>query len=328
MSEYSPSINIIRHMMIEFLRLASVFGVLPCTNSRSNKSSISSGVILLIQLICQLFYVKYFCQNLKQFYDSGASEPIRVRITAVTALTNFFLDIFNVSAIIAFSLRVPKLTRAFLRVCAFNDKILKFSDKPWSRIRKYFFTLFTASVMIAKNLYMFITVNLPELNVKLSARYIYALIVFSEQYVSYMNLEIKSRLAFLNKKLISTSSLTKQDVELMQGAFRELTKCQRLLSTSVSKFMLFDLAQLLMLIIFRALNAVVSCVVAEAESAKSITWCTLNVMYLCDSVWRFSMITWSCGSLQAEVKLCLYILVCTSVEATKKLLLASAAKLK
>jgi hypothetical protein len=291
-------------MMIEYLRLASVFGVLPYRNCRSSKSSISSGAILLIQSIFQLFYLICFCQNLKQFYDSGVSEPIRVRITAVTALINFFLDLFNVCAIIAFSLRVPKLTRTFLIICACNDKVLQFSDKPWSRIRKYFFTLFTASVTIAKNLYMFITVNLPALNFNLSARYIYFLIVFSEQYVSYMNLEIKSRLTYLNKKLKSESSaLTKQDVELMQGAFKELTKCQRLLSTSASKFMLFDLAQLLMLIIFRLLNAVVSCVVADAEKTQSTSWCTLNLMYLCDCLWRFSMITWSCGSLQAEVKI-------------------------
>jgi len=295
--------------MIEFLRLASIFGVLPFPNhSRSNKSLISSGVILVIQLLFQLFYFIYFCQTLKQFYDSGFAEPIRVRITAVTSLINFFLDQFNVCAIIAFSLRVPKLTRAFLRVCEYNDKCLQFNDKPWSSIRMYFFTLFTASVVISKNLYVFITVHYPVLNIKLTARYIHVLIVFSEQYVSYMSLEIKSRLAYLNKKLKSKSALTCPDVELLQGAFSELTKCQILLSKRVSKFMLFDLAQLLMLIIFRTLNAVVFCMMAEEENAKSISWCATNLMYTSDCMWRFSMITWSCDSLQAEVNfyLCIH----------------------
>jgi hypothetical protein len=288
-------------MMIEFLRLASIFGVLPFPNYLSNKSSISSGVIHVIQLLFQIFYFIYFCQNFKKFYDSGFSEPIRERITTVTSLINSFLDQFNVYSIIAFSWRVPKLTRAFLRVCVYNDKILQFNDKPWSSIRKYFFTVFTASVVIVKTVYMIITVHYPELNIKLSVRYIYALIVFSEQYVSYMNLEIRARLTYLNQKLKSKSALTKQDVELLQSAFRELTNCQCMLAKSVRKFMLFDLAQLLMLIIFRTLNAVIFCVMAEAESAQSISWCATNLTFTCDCMWRFSMIAWSCGSLQAEV---------------------------
>jgi hypothetical protein len=289
--------------MIEFLRLASIFGVLPCTNYGCNKSSISSGVILVIQLICQLFYFIYFCRNLKQFYDSGASEPIRVRITSVTALINFLLDQFNVCAIIAFSLQVPKLTRAFLRVCANHDKILQFSDYPWSSVRKYFFTLFTASVAIAKNLYLLIAVHYPGLNITFTSWYIYFLIIFSEQYVSYMNLEVKSRFKYLNKKIKSEKALTDQDIKHLQGAYKELTECQTLLAKNVSKVMLFDLAQMVMLIIFRSLNAIVFCVMAEAESAKSISWCATNLVYTSDCIWRFSMITWSCGSLQAEVNL-------------------------
>jgi hypothetical protein len=117
-----------------------------------------------------------------------------------------------------------------------------------------------------------------------------------------MNLEIKSRLKYLNKKLKSESAHTYQDIEHLQGAFNELSECQTLLAQSVSKVMLFNLAQMIMLIIFRSLNAVVFCVMAEEENAKSISWCATNLVYTCDCIWRFSMITWSSGSLQAEVK--------------------------
>jgi hypothetical protein len=118
-----------------------------------------------------------------------------------------------------------------------------------------------------------------------------------------MNLEEKSRLKFLNKKLKSETALSFQDIKHMQGAYKELTECQALLAKNVSKVMLFNLAQMIMLIIFRTLNAVVFCVMAEEENAKSISWCATNLVYTIDCMWRFSMITWSCGSLQAEVSL-------------------------
>jgi hypothetical protein len=118
-----------------------------------------------------------------------------------------------------------------------------------------------------------------------------------------MNLEVKSRLKYLNKKLKSETALTFQDINHMQGAYKDLTECQALLAKNVSKVMLFNLAQMIMLIIFRTLNAVVFCVMAEEENTKSISWCATNLVYTIDCMWRFSMIAWSCGSLQAEVSL-------------------------
>jgi hypothetical protein len=285
------------HAMIVFLRVASIFGVLPCSKGGLSKTSISSGAILVIQIIAYLFYIVYFCQTFKQFYDTGFLEPTRTRIAKVTALVNYSIDIFNVCAIIAFSRRVPQLTQTFLRICARGDKILQFNDSPWTSVRMYFFTLFTAAEAIAKNSFLIFSMNSNSL----SARYVSVLIVFCEQYISYVSLEIKSRLKHLNAKLKTRNAPTQKDVESLLSIFRELTGFQTRLAKYVSKILLFDLAQLLMLIIFRSLNAIWSCVFTEVGSTRGISWCVTNLVFTCDGLWRFSMIAWSCGSVQAEV---------------------------
>jgi hypothetical protein len=289
--------------MIEYLCLASICGVLPSTKLGFHKSSVLSCAIFVIQVIAEITFIIFFYHMLTEFYNSGYSQPTRTKITKVTALFNVFLDQCNVCAIIAFSLQVPNLTHKFLSICARNDEILQFNDKPWTSIRMYFFTMVTPSVVIARNLYLYFSKHYSSVTTSLMLGYIHAMILFSEQYVSYMNQEIKSRLKFINEKLRcgTRSTLTQYDVELLQGAFKELTGCQNLLAKKVSKVMLFNLAQLLLMIIFRSLNAFLFCVLADAESAKSTSWCGANLVFTCDCAWRFSMITWCCGSLQAEV---------------------------
>jgi len=286
--------------MVPFFYLARIFGVLPFSNIDTNHLTVTKCARLLSFLVQSFFGVIFLIYFINYYHQQPIAKEMRAMITSATVTINFILDQFNVWSIITLSQKLPRVVNGILRNFSFADKILEQSDTTWRKIRLLFFTAFTVTIIITKGTFLFITVDDNSFTVSASARYIYAMILVSEMLVSFLCLEIKSRVQILNKELKS-SQVNFKEIKALHHVFQALNENHFSLSVCTRKFLLFDLSQMLTLVVFRALYLFVSCNGDQDNEGKRIILCIKDLVYMTDCIWRFCMLTRSCGTLQNEV---------------------------
>jgi hypothetical protein len=297
-------------MMIPFLHLARVFGVLPFSSVKAEKlivSKTSRLISLSVLSVMEIFFLLHFCTkfmrmlSLNEFHDANMRDTIQ----SATFIINYLLDQFNVCAIIELTWKLPGVVNAVLRGNFLFDKTFLLPDLGWRYKRLYLFLCVTLFALVTKSTLLIILVDYNSWITCLTARYIYSVTLITEQLMSLMCLEMRSRLVCLNKKLKvlrSTINSDLSEIQSIQNAYRALLESQNLLSQCFTKFLLFDLSQMLFQIIGRIIDTFGSYVSMEAQDTNGIHYLLLkNSVYILDCMWRFFAICWYCDALQSEV---------------------------
>lgn len=293
--------------MIPFIHLARIIGILPFSSVKAEKLTVTkiSRLISLFALsVWELIYLWYFCKAFNGFISFNEIHETNMRdtIKSATFILNFLLDQFNVCAIIEFTWKLPGVVNTVLRSNFRLDETLRLPRlRRWNK--SYFFLCVTIFALVTKATLLIILVNYDSWIICLTTRYIYSVILISEQLLSLMCLEMRSRLDCVNKKLFllrSIENLDLREIKSFQDAYRALLESQNFLSQSVKKFLLFDLSQMLFQIISRIVDTLGYYVTLEARDTFNINLLK-NSVYVIDCIWRYFTICWCCGALQSEV---------------------------
>jgi len=290
--------------MNALFQVARVFGVIPLSkiglNQRFSVTKIARLFSLVVQSGMALVYLKY-CYT-KYLASQSGSQSFKTKITSATSVINYSLDQLTVWSVIILSQQFPTVTNKIFKNFSFVDKTLQQSKYLWPKVRLNIMILMSTLMFLSKNISTFFVGGHISLLLLISSRFIYIMIIVAELIIVNFCLDIKYRFKNLNEELKSQNTcLNKSQAEKLHFVFRALDEIHSKLAASTRKILLFDLSQILMMILSRSLNICIHCFAPEDNESKSSIWCFTQALYVADCIWRFCMIICSCGTLQNEV---------------------------
>jgi hypothetical protein len=291
--------------MIAFLYLARLFGIVPFLRMEKNKlvaTKWTLGISLVVQSFMVILYLVYILNHEKIKYllsRSSDSNDIPYLFTCIITAFSYLVDIVNVSLLVLFSQKTHKLFNTLLQKFATTDeKIFTHCLKS----KSVFFVILASSVYISKTYFLVSRYDNFRISVNVGARYIYGMILFTELLISLTCMEIKSRYTKLHSILkTSAGNCNLEEVRALHTIYSSLRDGHSLFALHVSKFLLTDITQIVMLIMNGILSVFVNCLVTkEGGEQKSFSWCTTHGILATDCTWRMCFLIHSCGALQIE----------------------------
>jgi hypothetical protein len=291
--------------MIAFLYLARLFGIVPFLRMEKNKLVATKWTLrisLIVQSFMVILYLGYILNHEKikhLMFHSSDSKDVPYLFTCIITTFSYSVDMVNVILIVLFSQKTHKLFNTLLRKFGTIDEKI-FTRCPKSK--SVYFAILATSVFISKTIFLFSRYDNFRISVNVGARYIYGMILFTELLISLTCLEIKSRYTKLHSILkTSAGNCNLQEVRALHTIYSSLRDGHSLFATHVSKFLLTDISQMLMLIMNGILSVFVNCLVTkEGGEQKSFSWCTTHGILAADCTWRMCFLIHSCGALQIE----------------------------
>lgn len=296
--------------MIVFIHLARIFGVVPFLRVENRKlivPKIALRLSLLVQSFMVTLYIIYALQHEQIVYlfnrkSSEGNADERLMFTSLTIVFNFFIDILNLLVIIHLSQNNHKLANVLLKHFAAIDADQLFNaGQTISWKRDVLMTIFTASIYVARVSFIFSQFDKYKISFNIGVRFAYGMTLVSEQLISLICLEIKSRYEKLHSLLkLKVGCLNYKEARALSSLFISLRDAHFRLIRHVPKFLLFDILQLVLLVTTGVLSVLLNCLVAEEQ--KSTAWCATNALFAADCLWRVCFLVRNFGALQSEVR--------------------------
>lgn len=296
--------------MIAFLYLARLFGIVPFLKIEKSKLVATKWTLrtsLFVQSVMAMLYlihilrqdkIKYLLYNKQRSFNSNDADDVRYTFTCIITTANFSADLINIFLIILLSQKTHKLINTLLQKFLTLDKEISHHSKS----KAGFFVILTASVYIAKTYFLFSRYDHFRISVNIGARFIYGMILTTEQLISLTCMEINSRYNKLHSLLKTmTGCCSLEEVRALHTSYYSLREAHSLFAWHVRKFLLTDISQMLMLIMNGILSVFVICLVTnEGEEQKSFGWCASNGIFAADCIWRMCFLVRNCSALQTE----------------------------
>jgi hypothetical protein len=299
--------------MIAFLHLARIFGVVPFQRVENRKLKVPKSALrlsLMVQSFMVTLYIIYAFQHEQIVYlfsskSSGGTADERLIFTSLTIVTNVIIDILNLSVIIHLSQRNHKLANVLLKRFADVDdnKLFDAGQPQWKK--DVLLAIFTSLIYIARVSFVFSQYDKYKVSFNIGVRFAYGMTLVTEQLISLMCLEMKSRYKKLHSLLIlKVGCISYKEVHTLSSMLISLRDAHCLLMQHVRKFLLLDISQLVLLVTTGILNIFLCCLVpSEGEEQKSASWCATNGVFAADCLWRVCFLVRNCGALKNEVRI-------------------------
>jgi hypothetical protein len=141
-------------------------------------------------------------------------------------------------------------------------------------------------------------------------------IYFATEYLlSILCIEIKYRCKIINSRVKHTSLASSIKIVRFVRAFEVLSNAQNVLNNNFQLFVLLNLSQLFLLVVFGCLGILVPCVAGLTSpfgGINNVSRCFSFTVVLVDGIIRFVLLIWVCSSISVEVStshLCTYFLI-------------------
>lgn len=218
--------------------------------------------------------------------------------TCIVTVFNASIDYASLIVMVLMSQKIYKLINVLLKNFHALDEQLSASPKSKAGL----LVVLTASVYVTKIYYLVSRYDNFRISFNVGARFSYGMTIVTEQLISLMCMEIKSRYKILHLHLKSRNGCCSLgEVRALHSAliFTPVPFPSR--NACVRKFLLADISQMVMLITSGILNVFLVCLIPkEGEEQKSIGWCAVNGMFAADCTWRLCFLVHNCGALQSE----------------------------
>jgi hypothetical protein len=165
-------------------------------------------------------------------------------------------------------------------------------------------TIFTATIYVARVAFFFSQFDKYTISFNIGVRFVYGMTFVTEQWISLMCMQIKSRYQKFHSMLRQQAGdSTYEEVRALGSLFDSLRDGHTHLVRHVCTFLLLDISQLFILVLNGILSFFLVCMVPnEGDEQKSAGWCASNGLIAIDCLWRVGFLVHNCGALQNEVR--------------------------